>query len=436
MTSPRDVTRGRSGSDLVIVGGGAIGLATALDAARAGARVTLLERRAGLGTGCTSTAAGLLNLSHLTPLANPAALRDGLRWLPRRDGPFHLRPHPKALPWLARYTLAALNPARVRRGADLLYALGAESVDLHARLADQGLPTGMRRRGIVYACTSSKGLAAVRRQMRPLGPHGQRVRMMGGAEARAQEPALAPTVVGAAYCENEAHVAPAAFVRALSGEAVRLGADIRTGTEVLGAHRSRGRITHVETTTGPIHGGTIVLAAGFQSRRLARSLGLGLPVQAAKGYHIDLPVDPADPRQPVYLHEARVVATPMGDRLRLAGTFEIGTDPATIDAVRLAAVRTAASQGLEGLAGRPVLTAQRGLRPCTPDGLPLLGRQADIDNLIVATGHGMVGLVLAPVTAKIVTALAQHAEPGYDLTLTDPDRFRIRPWARLAGARD
>jgi D-amino-acid dehydrogenase len=410
-------------SDLVVVGGGAIGLTVALYAARAGARVTVLERAAATGQGCSACAAGLLNLTHLAPLANPAALREGVRSLPRRDGPFHLRPRVALLPWMARFIRSALSPARVRAGSNLLRALGVESLRLHAELPRDGVPTGMRRNGILYACCSPGGLAELEHQMQALSPYGIQASMLDSGQSRAQEPSLAPSVAGAALCDEEGHLDPACFTRAVSEEAARIGVDIRTGAEVFAAERVGPRITRLETTSGSVCGDTIVLAAGVDSGWLAGAVRLRLPMEAGKGYYIDLPATAEDPRQPVYLHEARVVATPLGDRLRLAGTFELGGPDERIDPIRLAAVKRSAQRYLSSVGDRPLRRTWRGLRPCAPDGLPYLGRAREVQNLIVATGHGMLGLVLAPVTARIVVRLAQGRDPGHDLTLTSPDRF-------------
>jgi D-amino-acid dehydrogenase len=415
---------GRSHADLIVIGGGAIGVASAVEAAGAGATVILIDREPALGSECSGSAAGLINRTHLAPLANPSSLRDGVRWMWRPDSPFHLRPRPALLPWLARFTTAALNSRRVAAGSKLLHALGRDSVRLHREFADHGMGTGLVTNGILYACETEAGLAELRRQMQAVEPYHIGYRILDAAEARDLEPALSDVIVGAGYCEGEAHLDPASFVRALATRAARIGVDIRTSTEVTAIHAVHGRITRLDTTRGPVTGETVVLAAGAWSGRLARQLGLHLPLQAAKGYYIDHPAHPTDPRHPIYLHERRVVATPLGDRLRLAGTLELGSTDDGTDPVRTNALIRAAAQALGSFRDRPAITTWRGLRPATPDGLPMLGRSSTVDNLIIATGHGMTGIVLAPITAKIVTALWAGSPTGYDLNLTRPDRFR------------
>ncbi len=123
-------------ADVVVVGGGAVGVSCALELARGGARVTLLERGPALASGCSAGNAGLICPSHSTPLANPASLRNGLRWMLRRDSPFFLKPRPAALPWLARFVSAA-RADRAERGARLIRALSVPSLELHAELAQR-----------------------------------------------------------------------------------------------------------------------------------------------------------------------------------------------------------------------------------------------------------------------------------------------------------
>src|SRR5205807_3753125 len=144
-----------------IVGGGAIGAASSLELARRGVNVLLLERGPHLAAGCSAGNAGLICPSHSVPIANPAALRDGLRWMLRPDSPFYLRPRPGVLPWLARYVRAA-GSARAAAGARALHELTAASLRLHAELADRGLPTGFERRGTLSVYETEAGLAAAR----------------------------------------------------------------------------------------------------------------------------------------------------------------------------------------------------------------------------------------------------------------------------------
>jgi D-amino-acid dehydrogenase len=400
-------------ADVVIVGGGAIGAACALELVRRGASVTLLERGPQLAYGCSQGNAGLISPSHSMPIANPAALRDGLRWMLRPDSPFYLRPRPGVLPWLARFARAS-TATRSSAGARAVRELSLASLELHAGLAAQGLDTGFERRGTLSVYESKAGFAAAVTSV-----DGE---VLGREDVRQLEPALTGPLAGGIYHRQEAHCDPRGFVDATGRAAADAGAEIRASVEV---RRLRpGPV--VETNEGELRPGTVVLAAGAWSSRLARGLGVFLPLEGGKGYHVDLEPAPGDPKVPLFMQESRTVATPLRDRLRLSGTMELAGLDLSISERRVDAIRRALRRILGDDSGRRVLETWAGLRPCTPDGLPVIGR---VDGLILATGHAMKGLSLAPVTAKLVGELVAGESPSYDLAPFSPRRFR--PWLPL-----
>jgi D-amino-acid dehydrogenase len=390
--------------EVVVVGGGAIGVSAAYELARRGMRTTLLERGT-LAAGCSSGNAGLICPSHSLPLATPAALAEGLRNLARRDGVFSIRPRPDTVRWLARFA-AACRSERAERGLHAIRSLSLASLELHAELASAG--TGFERRGTLSVYETQAHLAAHT-------PRGT-AQFLLPDEARALEPALRGELAAAVYYPDEAHVDPRRYVEAIGEAAAKAGADVNTGVEV----RS---LAPLETSKGSLRPETIVLAAGVWTAPLARSLGVRVPLTGGKGYHVDLERAPNDPRIPMLLQEARSAVTPLPDRLRLSGTLEVaGLDPrpnpARIEAIRRAARRVLAHDR------RAEIDVWTGLRPCTPDGLPFIGRPANAPGVILAAGHAMKGLSLAPVTGRLVAELAAREQPSHDLAPFSPDRFR------------
>jgi D-amino-acid dehydrogenase len=410
-------------SDVVVVGGGAIGACVALELARRGAEVTLLERGGELAWGCSAGNAGLICPSHATPLANPAALRDGLRWMARPDSPFYLRPRPSLLPWIARF-VAASTPERARASSRVIRELALTSIALHAELAERGLDTGFERRGSLNVYGSPDAFAGARKEAEEARREGLRAQVLERAQARELEPALAGDPAGAVYYPDDGHCDPHRFVHAVGAAAAEAGATILTRVEVLGFRRRNGRIEGVQTTAGDVGAATVVLAAGAWSPLLARGLGVFAPIEGGKGYHVDLETAPGDPGLPVWFQETRVIATPLAGRLRLAGTLELAGLDESVNRIRVEAITKAAKRGIAGLEGRRVLEVWRGLRPCTPDGLPLVGRPAALENLVLATGHAMMGLTLAPVTGRLVAELVTGEPPSHDLAPLRPDRFQ------------
>jgi D-amino-acid dehydrogenase len=404
--------------DVVVVGGGAIGACSALELARRGATVALLERGPSLASGCSAGNAGLICPSHSTPIANPTSLRNGLRWMLRRDSPFRLAPRPAALPWLTRFASAA-RASRAEAGARAIRALSVESLELHAALAAEGLDTGFERRGVLNVYATPDALAA---GVGEASRSGLRAELLDRDALAKLEPALAPAA-GGVYYPDEAHCDPLRFVRAVGAAATAAGATVRTGVEVLALRPGRVGIT-VETSDGIHNPALVVLAAGAWSGRLARTAGVFLPLEGGKGYHVDVEPADGDVQIPSWIGESWVIATPLRDRLRLSGTLELAGLDTSIGRARVEAIHAGANRGLRQLAGRRVLEVWAGLRPCTPDGLPVVGSPAGTRGLVIAAGHAMKGISLAPVTGRLVADIVAGVEPRHDPAPFSPDRFR------------
>jgi D-amino-acid dehydrogenase len=383
--------------EVVVVGGGAIGVSAAYELARRGVRVTLLERGA-LGDGCSAGNAGLICPSHSRPLATPAALAEGLRSLLRADSPLSIRPRRATVAWLARFA-AACRADRAERATDAIRSLSVASLELHAELAALG--TGFERRGTLSVYETEARFEAGRREAER---SGLECRILSPDEARAFEPALRGPIAGAVYFPQEAHLDPLRYVRAVGEAAAKAGADIQTNVEVRSLDRLRTK--------------TVVVAAGVWSGRLA-----DVPVTGGKGYHVDVAAAEGDPQLPMLLQEARSALTPLDGRLRLAGMLEVAGLDERPNPARVAAMRRAAARVLGGDQREP-LDVWTGLRPCTPDGLPVIGQPAARPELVLATGHAMKGLSLAPVTGRLVAELVTGEQPSHDLAPFSPDRFR------------
>lgn len=416
-------TRPPATAETVVVGGGAIGASAAYALAADGHDVVLLEQGA-LGRGASAGTACLLTPSHSERMASPAALREGLRALPDPTGPFSLRPTPRLLPWLARFTVAALQGATViEQGTVLLRRMAQQSLALHAAWHDR-LDTGLLRRGLVNVYLTAPGLAARDALVAAHRALGMAAEVLDADGVRDLEPAVRGAR-GGAFHPNEAHLDSLVFVQRVAAGSQAAGAAVCEDVEVLRITRDRGQLT-VTTTAGVLRCERLVLATGVAVQRFARDLGVRLPVQPAKGYHVEHRVDPPPLTRPVFLAETRVVATPLHGRLRLAGTLELGTDPDAVDHRRVAAVAAAGGRHVAGLDRAPVTGLWRGSRPMSADGLPIVGRSPGDDRVLVAVGHGMLGITLAPHTAVALTRLAAGAEPDAALQAMRPERFAPR----------
>jgi D-amino-acid dehydrogenase len=339
-----------------------------------------------------------------------------------RSSPFALRLRPELIPWLIRFALAS-TAGHARRSAEILRALATSGLELHADYARAGMDTGFQHRGSVSVYETEAEFRGARRESELHTTAAFPDRVLDETALRALGVNRGPSVVGAIHFAQDAHCDSYRFVTAVGAAAEQAGASVRTGVEVRRLIRSGDRITGVETSEATLHPREVILAAGVWTGRLARQVGIFVPVEGGKGYHIDLSSAPSDPHLPVYMQESRVIATPLDGRLRLAGTLELsGLDP-SVSPSRLAAVRRAGERNLSGLAGRGAVETWAGLRPCTPDGLPVIGRPQSTENLVVATGHAMKGVALAPITGKLVAELVSHKPTSFDLVPLRLERF-------------
>ncbi len=244
-------------------------------------------------------------------------------------------------------------------------------------------------------------------------------------------------ICGAVYFPDDCHLAPDRFLNALQAKLEPResepfatsagGCRFSWNTEVLGVRlQADRRITAVRTSRGDFPADEVVLAAGSWSPPLARELGLKLPMQAGKGYSLTLLNPRPSPTIPALLTEARIAVTPLQGRIRFGGTMEISGQNERIAPRRVRGIIKAVPNYFPDFHASDFANVQPwcGLRPCSPDGLPYVGRTGRCDNLVVATGHAMMGLSLGPITGKLVAELIAGERPSQPLELLSPDRYR------------
>jgi D-amino-acid dehydrogenase len=417
-------------ADVVVIGGGAVGVCAAWYLAQAGRQVTLLERGT-VGGACSYGNAGLVCPSFSMPLAAPGVVAKGLRWMFKSDSPFYIKPRldPQLAGWLLRF-IGSCRPRKSLAGLRVLLDLSKRSMQLHAELAAGDSSFGFHRNGILMLYQTAKGLDAAAREADLLRAADLRIEVLDAQSIGERVSCVnASAIAGGLVFADDAHLDPGAFVAGLAVRLTQIGVDVRPNVQVLGFERCAGRITGVATSAGRINASHLVIACGAWSAELARELRLRIPMQPAKGYSITIPRPPDFPELPVMLSEAKVAVTPMGAKLRFAGTLELAGFDSSIDTNRVAAIRRAASRYLTGID----LTDDRGetwsgLRPCTPDGLPVLGRSSRYANVTLATGHGMLGISLAPVSGQLVAGLicGDVADDAQELIAAlSADRFAL-----------
>jgi D-amino-acid dehydrogenase len=237
------------------------------------------------------------------------------------------------------------------------------------------------------------------------------------------EPLARPDLCGGIHFTADASLDPALYLRELSKRVQAKGGTLHTNTAVLGFQIKAKRITQVITHRGVFQPDHVVLAAGVWSRPLAKQLRLNLPVQPARGYSMTLPRLEAGPQRALQFAERRMAVTPMGARLRCTGRLELSDIRATVDPRQIVSMQQALADYLRTSFEPAPLETWAGLRPATPDGLPLIGRVRRLNNLFVATGHGTLGVSLAAVSGQLVAQLICEETPEIELAPLRVERF-------------
>jgi len=413
-------------TETLIIGGGAIGVCCAFYLNALGKDVLLVEKD-DICSGSSYGNAGLIVPSHSIPLAAPGIIGQGLKWMLKPHSPFYIKPrlNRDLLTWLWQFR-GGCNIQHVRRSIPVLHHLNAASLGLFHELAKlDGLDFGLEKKGMLELFNTRKGYDKGIKNIHLIKEFGIENRILPLKELTEFLDGIRTAAVGAVYLTQDAHIIPDRFVQQLAGYIETKGVRLLTSCEVLDFGTSGRYVNRVKTTRGDIQAEEIVLAGGAWSTDLARLLQFKLSMQAAKGYSITFKRPAQCPMLPVMLTESKVVLTPMEDTLRFAGTLELSGFDQTVNLGRVQAILDAVCAYFPDMDpdSFELLEIWRGLRPCSPDGLPYVGRAPRFDNVIIATGHGMQGISLAPITGKIISQLSTHDNPSFNMAALSVERF-------------
>lgn len=415
-------------SQVIIVGAGAVGVCCAYYLQRKGFSVTVLERRA-IGAACSAGNAGLIVPSHVIPLAAPGVVSQGLKWLFRRDSPFYIRPRldPALWSWVWRFTRNC-NAKTVAGNIPILHELLQQSAQLFDALyEEQNQNYFYRKNGLLMVYRLDKYRQALQSEADTASALGIEVNHLDEAALRRLEPQAPVNAAGAFYYRNDAHLDPARFVTFLADSLKENGVVFHENTDVQRLEKQDGHVRGVHTSQGYFEADMVVIAGGSWSPGLTEKRALHLPVEAGKGYSLTLDQPRFKPEIPMILSEEKATITPLADQIRFAGTLELSGLDASVNRKRFASVVAVAPQylpdfKLDDLDPQKIWS---GFRPCTPDGLPIIGRSRKYHNLLAATGHAMLGITLAPVTGLLISKLASESanENSAALAACSPLRF-------------
>lgn len=392
-----------------VVGAGVIGCASAYALHREGMRVILLDAQAGPGEGASKANGAQLSYSYVEPLASPATLRALPSLLIRSDSPLHFSPQAdwRQWDWCVRF-LWACRTRSVQRGTRELLELARLSKDtLDAWTAGNDLDITVRRNGKLVLCACDTSLKQQQLQLELQARWGCQQVSLSREQCLEMEPALAPAAalfVGGIWTASECSVDPHLLCHSLSRRMAAEGAVLKFNTTVHGFIRRGDAVSAARTAAGDICADAFVIAGGPQAASLARSLDIHLPIYPVKGYSLSLPVrDPSRAPSTNVTHLGiKTVFAPLGNELRVAAMAELVGYGLDIQKEKVERILQAVDRLFPGACDLTRPNPWVGLRPATPDSLPLIG-PTPLRNVWVNAGHGALGLTLAAGSANRLT---------------------------------
>jgi D-amino-acid dehydrogenase len=414
-----------TGGRMVVVGGGVIGLACAHYLQRAGAAVTVIDQGA-VGQACSRGNCGFVCPSHVLPLAAPGAVGATLKTLLQPNSPLkvRLRFDPALWGWFYQFARRC-NTADMLDAGRAIQALLNSSWALYDELfRTEPLDGEWETHGLLFVFRTPAAMehhAATERLLREQFNVG--ATRYDGPALNDLEPALKPGLAGGWHYTTDAHLRPDKLTASWRQLLESRGVEFREQCPFTGFVQAGRRVKEVETAQGRLPADAVVIATGAWTPLLNKHLRCRVPIQPGKGYSITMPRPAVCPAIPLMFEEHRVAVTPMQSGYRLGSTMEFAGYDATLNPKRLDLLRRGASHYLREPLAEPVQEEWWGWRPMVYDGKPVIGRGPAADNVLIAAGHGMLGLSMAPATGKLVAELLGGAPPHVDPAPYSAARF-------------
>lgn len=411
-----------------IIGGGIIGLCSAYYLNQKGYEVTILDST-DINDGTSFGNAGMIVPSHFIPLAAPGVIAKGIRWMFSSKSPFYIKPRLnfELVQWLWKF-YQACNQQHLANSVHMLRDYNELSKLLYKEISNElGSSVDYREEGLMMLCKSNQAFEeeiAIARLAQDIGLEAV---TLDEAQVQAKHHNTMVQVRGGVWYPGDAQVYSNRFMDLLKKELLHRGVRVITGCKVVRLVEHKGLINGLITSASeniPID--QLVIAAGAWSKKLLKTAGITLLLQDGKGYSITLNDVTNRPDIPSILSEAKVAITPMGNDLRITGTLEISNLSPAINRKRIQAFLEAVPQYFPSIQPNPRPSVEQiwtGYRPCTPDGIPYMGRINKYSNMIIATGHAMMGMSLGPASGKLVSEIIAGKKTSLAIEQMDPGRF-------------
>ncbi|MGM5469462.1 NAD(P)/FAD-dependent oxidoreductase [Flavobacteriaceae bacterium LMO-SS05] len=412
------------GKQVIIIGGGIIGLCSAYYLHKEGHQITIVDQ-SNMDAGASYVNAGYLSPSHIIPLSAPGVMKKGLKWMFNPASPLYIKPRLEAdfLKWVLAFNKSCTSN-HVKKAIPVIRDISILSQQLYHDIKSQEHFTfHFEDKGLLMLCQTDKMLEEELKTVHLANQVGLDANEIGLEELKRLEPKVNINAKGAIYYKCDSHSTPNEFMNEMKSYLISKGVTIFANEKVEDIEVNNMDVVSITTNQQTLKADEFVLAAGTWSPLLSKKLGLKLLMQAGKGYRINT-TQQTGITIPAILAEAKVAVTPMHGFTRFAGTMEIAGINHNVNKVRVEAIATAATRYYPDLELTPVEKndAACGLRPVTPDGLPYIGKSLKFKNLTLAAGHAMMGWSMATATGKLVQEGIDHKIPSISMEMFHPDR--------------
>lgn len=411
--------------NVLIIGGGIIGLSSAYYLQKEGYKVTVIDK-SDFTTGASYVNAGYITPSHIISLAAPGMINKGIKWMFNAESPFYVKPRLDAdfLKWTWLFKKASTKQ-KVESSIKVIKDINLLSRDLYEDIkSSKDFDFFYQHKGLLMCYQTDKAGEGEWNVGQRAIKEGLKVENLTKEEALKLEPNAGLNIKGAVYYHSDAHMTPNEFMSQMKSYLEKNGVTILPNEEVLDINVVGDKVTSVKTDKQELFADEIIVATGSWTQKLVKKLNTNIPVQAGKGYRINVEKETGI-TIPSILMEAKVAVTPMNGFTRFAGTMEVDEINHKINPVRVNAIAKASEKFYNGLKIDQIDkdNAQCGLRPCSPDGLPYIGRLSKVKNVTVATGHAMMGWSLGPATGKLISEIISEKKTSLDLQPFHVERY-------------
>ncbi|WBX71670.1 NAD(P)/FAD-dependent oxidoreductase [Tenacibaculum retecalamus] len=410
---------------VLIIGGGIIGLCTAYYLQKKGNKVTIIDK-SDFTSGASYVNAGFITPSHIISLAAPGMINKGIKWMLNPESPFYVKPRLDYdfLKWSWLFKKASTTQ-KVESAIKVIKDINLLSKNLYEDIkASNDFDFFYQHKGLLMCYQTDKaGEEEWTTGQRGI-KEGLHVENLTKKQVLKLEPDAGLNIKGAVYYHSDAHMTPNEFMPQLKNYLVKNNVTILANEEVLDMNLLGDKVSSIKTDKQELFADEIIVATGSWSQKLLKKLNTTIPVQAGKGYRINVSKKTGI-TIPAILIEAKVAVTPMNGFTRFAGTMEVDTINHTINTRRVDAIAKAGEKYYDRLKieQHDIDNAACGLRPCSPDGLPYIGRLSKVKNVTIATGHAMMGWSLGPATGKLVSEIISEEKTSLNITPFNPNRF-------------